>query len=54
VILLFVLETVLCAAAVAVLFGIAWREGYAPATAVLGVALVPLLVLAILSVRAAL
>jgi hypothetical protein len=51
VILLFVLETVLCAAAVAVLFVVSWREGYAPATTVLGVTLLPLLVLAIVAVR---
>ena len=50
-ILLFVAETVLCAAAATVLSVISWRDGYTPATAALGVVLVPLLVLAILAVR---
>ncbi len=47
----FVAETVLCAVAAAVLFVISWREGYAPVTAILGVVLVPLLILATLAVR---
>jgi hypothetical protein len=50
-ILAFVTETVLCAAAVGVLFVVSWRDRYAPATAVLGVVLAPLLDLAILAVR---
>ncbi len=53
-ILAFVAETVLCAAAVGVLFVLTWREGYTPATALLGVALLPLLILAIVVVRVAL
>ncbi len=50
-ILLFVAETVLCATAAAVLFVISWRDGYTLITALLGVVLVPLLVLAMLAVR---
>ena len=53
-ILTFAFLTVLCAMVVAALFITMWADGDTLATAVLGVTLAPLLVLAILAVRVAL
>ncbi len=53
-ILVFALLAVVCAVVVAALFLTMWLDGDALATAVLGVTLAPLLVLAILAVRVAL
>jgi tRNA pseudouridine-54 N-methylase len=54
VILSFALLTVVCAVVVAALFLTLWLEEDTLVTAVLGVVLMPLLVLAILAVRVAL
>jgi hypothetical protein len=53
VILSFALIAIVCAVAVAALFLTMWLDGDTLATAVLGVALMPLLVLAIVAVQVA-
>jgi hypothetical protein len=52
--LLFALVVSLCAATVATLFVIMWRDGDLVAAAVLGFALLPVLILTIMAWRAAL